>query len=230
MFISEKDKQRILDAADGRLLDVITENASVARRGQSYKGTCPACGEEQKFEFTPKKNIFKCWSCDFGGNSPVSFWMKLGKTFPEALKLLADQFNILIDTPPAQPYPLAKGSTAKRGGVTYCAKMLAESGLTAADIQSKVFVRDENKTVTVSPTFRAGTINNRNEIIGGDDVIIEYYNLDGEPVKYEQVHKGKSTGKIKEYFRVRWQHPNEHLDKNGKPFKYKSPTGSGSFV
>ena len=73
MFISEKDKQRILDAADGRLLDVITENASVARRGQSYKGTCPACGEEQKFEFTPKKNIFKCWSCDFGGNSPVSF-------------------------------------------------------------------------------------------------------------------------------------------------------------
>lgn len=225
MFINETDKQRIIEAAEGRLLDVIKENSSIARRGQSYKGKCPACGEENKFEFSPKKNIFKCWSCDFSGNSPVSFWMKQGKTFPESLKLLANQFNIAIN-PPEEDTPKSRKGNTK----TYCSRMLAESGLTAADVQSKVFVRDENKTVTVSPTFRAGTVNNRNEIITGDDVIIEYYNLDGEPVRYEQVLKGKSTGKVKEYFRVRWQRPLEHLDKDGKPFKYKSPTGSGSFL
>ncbi len=229
MYFNDKDKERILNAANGRLLDVITENTSVSRRGSSYKGKCPACGEEKKFEFTPKKNIFKCWSCGFGGNDPVSFWMKQDKTYPEALKLLADQFNIMPDI---KPNAKASRATSKKskGNKSYCAQMLAESGLTAADIQSKVFISDANKTVTVSPTFRSGTINGRNEIIDGDDVIIEYYNLKGEPVKFEQVYKGKGTGKIKEYFRVRWQFPDEHLDKNGKPFKYKSPSGSGSFL
>ena len=61
-------------------------------------------------------------------------------------------------------------------------------------------------------------------------MIIEYYDLEGNPVTYEQVLKGKNTGKVKEYFRVRWQYPEEHLDRNGKPYKYKSPTGSGSFL
>lgn len=38
----------------------------------------------------------------------------------------------------------------------------------------------------------------------------------------------KDTGERKEYFRVRWQFPDAHLDKEGKPFKYKSPSGSGT--
>ena len=115
MFINETDKQRIIEAAEGRLLDVIKENSSIARRGQTYKGKCPACGEENKFEFSPKKNIFKCWSCDFSGNSPVSFWMKQGKTFPESLKLLANQFNIAIN-PPEEDTPKSRKGNTK----TYC--------------------------------------------------------------------------------------------------------------
>ena len=105
--------------------------------------------------------------------------------------------------------------------------MLKESGLTQADVQAKTFIKDENNTSTISNVFRSGSVNSRNEIIDGDDVIIEYYDLEGEPVKYEQLLKGKGTGKIKEYFRVRWQYPHEHLDKNGRPYKYKSPSGSG---
>lgn len=222
MYINEKDKNRILQAADGRLLDVITKNTAVARRGSSYTGKCPKCGDEKKFTFTEKKNIFKCWACGFGGNSPVSFWMNQDKTYPETLKLLAEQFNIDIQNEePKKP---------GKSGVSYCQRMLAESGLTDKDVQSKVFIKDENKTVTVSRTFRAGTINSRNEIIDGDDVIIEYFDLEGSPVTYEQMRKGQSTGKTKDYFRVRWQFPEEHLDRNGKPFKYKSPAGSGSFV
>ncbi|MFR7463962.1 MAG: hypothetical protein ACLUVG_00670 [Phocaeicola vulgatus] len=33
---------------------------------------------------------------------------------------------------------------------------------------------------------------------------------------------------MKEYYRIRWQFPEMHLDKDGKPFKYKSPRGSGT--
>lgn len=224
MFIPKKETDRIVAATEGRLQDVITENSSVARRGSGYVGTCPSCGEQGKFSFSPAKNIFNCWSCGFKGNSPVSFWMRQGKTFPETIRLLADQFNMIIDMPED------KAPAVKKEGHSYCRKMLADSGLTAKDVQSKVFKSDENKTATVSRTFKAGTINSRNEIIAGDDVIIEYFDLEGRPVQFEQVRKGQPTGVIKDYFRVRWQHPDEHLDRNGRPYKYKSPAGSGSFV
>ncbi len=223
MHFTEQDKNRILEAANGRLLDVVVANTSAARRGSTYVGRCPSCEEEHSLEFSPKKNIFKCFKCGFGGNDPVSFWMKQGKTYPEALQALADQFNVYV----SEPEPPVKKPSQK---VSYCKRMLAEIGLTPADVQSKVYVRDENRTVTVSPTFRSGTVNSRNEIVDGDDVIIEYYNIEGEQVIYEQVLKGKSTGKMLPYFRVRWQFPDEHLDRNGKPYKYKSPAGSGSFV
>lgn len=224
MIISEKDKDRILQASNGRLLDVIRANSSVARKGTSYEGTCPKCGNEKKFSFSEKKNIFKCWACDFAGNSPVSFWMNQGKTYPEALTLLAQQFNIFIEEPqPVKPL-------TPKGGKSYCERMLSESGLTKEDVVSKVFISDENKTITIGKTFRASTINQRNEIVAGDDVIIEYFDLEGSPVLYEQTRKGQPTGKMLEYFRVRWQFPDEHLDRNGRPYKYKSPAGSGSFV
>lgn len=224
MQISDKDKEAIFKAAEGRLLDIILENTNVARRGTSYKGACPVCGDERGFEFNPKKNIFKCWKCDFAGNSPLNFWLKQGKPYQEALQLLAQQFNITITNTEPRIKKKAKASE------TYCSRMLRESGLTAKDVQAKIYRKDENHTSTVSQVFRPGTINSRGEIIPGDDVIIEYYDLEGNPVRYEQVLKGKSTGKIKEYFRVRWQYPEEHVDKNGKPFKYRSPTGSGSFL
>lgn len=224
MYISDKDKDAIFRAAEGRLLDVITENTAVVRRGNSYKGKCPVCGDERGFEFNPNKNIFKCWKCDFAGNSPVNFWFKQGKTYQESLELLARQFNITL-TPPAEK-PKKKAKTSE----SFCARMLRESGLSKEDVQARVYRKDENHTTVVGHVFRPGTINSRGEIISGDDVIIEYYDLEGNPVKYEQVLKGKSTGKIKEYFRVRWQYPEEHVDKNGKPFKYRSPTGSGSFL
>lgn len=223
-YISKKDTQRILEASTGRLLDVITANASVRRKGKSYEGTCPSCGDEKKFSFDPNKNIFKCWKCDFAGNVPVAFWMKQGKSYPEALRLLANQFNVMLE----EPKPVKAFS--RPGGKSYCVRMLKESGLTPEDVQSKVFHSDENHTTTTSRTFYAGTTNQRNEIVEGDDVIIEYFDLDGAPVQYEQKRKGQGTGKMLDYFRVRWQFPEEHKDKNGKPFKYKSPAGSGSFV
>jgi len=220
MTIKGEIKDKILSASDGRLQDVIIKNANVARRGQSYRGTCPSCGGDN-FEFTPKKEIFKCYNCEFAGNSPISFWMKQGKKYPEALAELAEQFGININDDEPKRVINKK---------SYCSRMLADSGLTAADVQSKVFIKDTNKTSIVSPTFRQGTLNSRNEQIQGDDVIIEYFDLEGNPVMYEINNKQRTSVTTKEYFRVRWQYPEEHKDKNGKPYKYKSPSGSGSFI
>ena len=102
----------------------------MARRGASYHGQCPKCQEMKGFEFSEKKGIYKCFKCGFGGNSPVSFHMELGRTYPEALQELARQFNIPIEEPERK---------SKGKGKTYCSRMLSDSGLTAADVQAKIF-------------------------------------------------------------------------------------------
>jgi hypothetical protein len=155
-----------------------------------------------------------------------------GKSFPEALEYLARKFNILIEEPkpPAKPKPKTKnkGKTDKN---SYCSRMLAESGLTPEDVTAHIYRSDENKSIFQSRTFRSGTIDQYGAIVAGDDVIIEYYDLDGFPARYEQKDaKGKLTGKQKEYFRVRWQFPEEHMDKEGRPYKYRSPVGSATFI
>lgn len=108
--------------------------------------------------------------------------------------------------------------------------MLQGSGLTFEDVAAHIYDSSTNHTVTLTHTFSKGTVNSKGDIdTNGDDVIIKYYDLEGLPVKYEQKDaKGKPTGKMREYFRVRWQYPEEHLDKEGKPFKYRSPYGGGT--
>lgn len=114
---------------------------------------------------------------------------------------------------------------------SYCARMLAASGLTFEDVTAKVYKSDDKQAIFELRTFRPGTIDERGAITKGDDVIIEYYDLDGMPVTYyRKDSKKRITNEKKEYFRVRWQFPDSHLDKEGKPFKYKSPPGSGTPV
>lgn len=231
MKISKQDKERILQAAEGNLLSIIQKNVDLKKKGASYHGNCPCC--EKKFEYHDGKKIFKCFHCDFSGNNPVSWYTKQGKSYPEALEILAKDLNIIINDNSeikALVKTQSKAKATTKQTDTYCRRMLSESGLTAADVQAKIYREDTNHTTTIGHVFRSGSINSLNSIVDGDDVIIEYYDLEGFPVMYEQIHKGKSTGRMKEYFRVRWQYPDEHLDKNGKPYKYKSPTGSGSFI
>jgi hypothetical protein len=45
MHFTEQDKNRILEAANGRLLDVVVANTSAARRGSTYVGRSPSCEE-----------------------------------------------------------------------------------------------------------------------------------------------------------------------------------------
>lgn len=229
--MTQDEKQRILQAAEGRLLDIILKHTELKKKGHSWSGKCPACGVKSGFEYNEGKNIFKCFKCDFGGNSAVSFYTKQGRTYAEALEILAKDLNIYIEDKRGKTAVQSQTVVKKTArGETYCQRLLAASGLSAEDVQAKIFLADANRTTTIGHVFRDGTVNSTNAIIEGDDVIIEYYDLEGLPVMYEQVNRGKATGKMKEYFRVRWQYPEEHLDKNGKPFKYKSPAGSGSFI
>ena len=241
MYFNEDEIRRINDAAEGRLLDVVEKFHTMRKSGQlSYVCDCPKCNAAKKFTVTPSKNIFKCFSCnEMAGKGAISYLMTVeGYSYTDALEFLAKEFNVILDERPqkkpakAAPVKMKKGSKAAKGvdAESYCAKMLAESGLTFEDVTANVYKSDDKSSIFQARTFKPGTIDDRGQLTSkGDDVIIEYYDLDGLPVRYTQKDsKRRAAGESKEYYRVRWQFPDMHLDKEGKPFKYKSPPGSGT--
>lgn len=240
MHFTDNDKRKIKDASDDRLYEVICDFITLDQRqsGQTYIGKCPICGEQKGFELHKGKGAYKCFKCNnISGKSVMTFLMKgLNKSYPEALEYLVGKFNVQMDETPASPVKvipktIKKSSKASKGEDpdSYCSKMLAESGLTYEDVTAHIYKSDDTKSVFQIRTIRPGTIDGKGNIIPGNDAIIEYYDLEGLPVTYDKKDaKGRLTGEKKEYYRVRWEHPDAHLDKNGKPFKYKSPFGSST--
>jgi len=243
MKYSEDDKNRIIEAADNNLLKVISSFITLEKRGSDYVGKCPMCGEPRGLHYTEGKKIFKCFHCnELKGNNAVTLLMKgFNKTFPEALEDLGNLFGIYLpiqdQSKEVKEATVSKVNNKKKGRKSkgesldsYCARMLAESGLTFEDVTAKVYKSDEKSTIFECKTFHAGTVSPKGEIDNtGDDAIIEYYDLAGFPVKYDVLDaKGRATTEKKSYFRVRWQYPDEHKNKDSKPTKYRSPRGSGT--
>lgn len=237
MYYKEKDIERIKAVSEGRLLEVVQDFRQLRRSGVSYVCDCPHCGASRKFSLHPEKEVFGCFSCrEVQGVGALSYLMTVErKDFLSALEYLATRFNVLLDDKPQpakKPLKLMKKKSKAAKGMdteSFCARMLAASGLTFEDVTAKVYRSDDTTSVFELRTFRPGSIDERGNIIKGDDVIIEYYDLDGNPVTYyRKDNKQRQLGEKKEYFRVRWQYPDSHLDKEGKPFKYKSPPGSGT--
>ena len=80
-----------------RIEEVIGEFVQLKRAGSSLKGLSPFTEEKTpSFMVSPPKQIFKCFSTGKGGNV-VSFLMELEQfSYPEALKWLAQKYNIEI--------------------------------------------------------------------------------------------------------------------------------------
>lgn len=235
MYISESDKEKILSRSDDRLLEIIGQFTTLKRVGASYEGECPLCGNKSGLVVTPGKSIFKCFKCnDLKGKRAIDYLQKGQKMgFVDALKYLADHLGIYLETQPVRRVSTVKSKkTASKGPGknTFCARMLAAAGLTGDDIKTKILSSSGTPTVTESRTFKAGTVDERGNIIPGDDAIIEYYDLDGKPVTYNLYDKRGNILKTCEYFRVRWQFPEEHLDREGKAMKYRSPWKAGSHI
>ena len=238
MYFNDDEIRRIKDAATGHLLDVAQDFHELKRSGVNYNCDCPRCKAAKKLSISPAKQIFKCFGCnELKGGDSVSFLMSAeGMTFNDALEYLAKKFNVILDQRPAikkQPAKKMKKSSKAAKGIdvdSYCARMLAESGLTFEDVTAKVYKTGDTQSIFEQRTFRPGTIDERGMLTTkGDDVIIEYYDLEGMPVVFTRKdNKRRDVGTPQEYYRIRWQFPDAHLDKEGKPYKYKSPRGSGT--
>ncbi|WP_308558727.1 DNA primase [uncultured Porphyromonas sp.] len=94
-MIDEQTKQLIIDTA--RIDDVVQDFVHLRRKGSGFVGLCPFHKDRHpSFIVTPSKNICKCFACGAGG-TPVSFVMKiLNCSFVEALRYLAQKYNIPV--------------------------------------------------------------------------------------------------------------------------------------
>ncbi|MEM9917789.1 MAG: DNA primase [Bacteroidota bacterium] len=95
-MISQKSIREIIETA--RIEDVVGDYVNLKRAGSNLKGLCPFHGEKTpSFSVSPSKNIFKCFGCGKGGDS-VHFLMEHEQlTYPEALRQLAERYNIEIE-------------------------------------------------------------------------------------------------------------------------------------
>jgi len=96
VMIPQDKISEILDHA--RIEEVVGEFVSLKKRGVNLLGLCPFHNEKTpSFTVSPAKGIYKCFGCGAAGNT-VNFIMQHEQyTYPEALRYLADKYNIEIE-------------------------------------------------------------------------------------------------------------------------------------
>jgi DNA primase len=95
-MIDQQTINQIFDTAD--IVDVISDFVTLKKSGANYKGLSPFSNEKTpSFMVSPAKGIFKDFSSGKGGNV-VGFLMEHEKlSYPEALRYLANKYNIAIE-------------------------------------------------------------------------------------------------------------------------------------
>lgn len=94
-LIDQETVRKILDTAD--IVDVVSDFVKLKRSGANYMGLCPFHNERTpSFSVSKARGICKCFSCGKGG-TPVGFIMEHEQlSYVEALRWLANKYNIEI--------------------------------------------------------------------------------------------------------------------------------------
>lgn len=170
MMIPKHTVQEILDAA--KVEEVVGEFVQLKNRGVNRLGLCPFHNEKTpSFIVSPGKNIYKCFGCGESGSS-VDFMMKHEHlTFPQALKWLANKYNIHIEEEEQTPEQIAREN--EREGLFAVSKF-------AADFFSKTLLENEKGRAIGLSYFQER---------GFSQEIIEKFNLGYSPEDWDALAK-----------------------------------------
>ncbi len=95
-MIAQKTIQEVIDRA--RVEEVIEQFVHLKRRGVNLLGLCPFHDEKTpSFVVSPAKNIYKCFGCGKAGDAITFIKDHEGMSYVEALRYLADKYNIEIE-------------------------------------------------------------------------------------------------------------------------------------
>lgn len=101
-MISPNTIQQILSRID--IVEIVGTFVKLKKRGTNYLGLCPFHNEKSpSFTVSPAKEIYKCFGCGRSGNS-IGFLMEHEKyTYVEALRWLAQRYNVEIEETEVSP-------------------------------------------------------------------------------------------------------------------------------
>ncbi len=101
-MISQNTIQQILSRID--IIEIVGSYVKLKKRGTNYLGLCPFHNEKSpSFTVSPAKEIYKCFGCGKSGNS-IGFLMDLEKySYVEALRWLANKYNVEIEETEVSP-------------------------------------------------------------------------------------------------------------------------------
>ena len=101
-MISQETIQQILSRID--IIEIVGSFVKLKKRGANYLGLCPFHNEKSpSFTVSPTKEIYKCFGCGKSGNT-IGFLMELEKySYVEALKWLANKYNVEIEETETTP-------------------------------------------------------------------------------------------------------------------------------
>lgn len=215
---------RKVKEADIRLF---ISGANETKRAQDIK--CPFCGAEKKFRVLHggKYNYARCWVCNEGFSGPLEAYahlqgLDIKRDYVRCIEGVASMAGIVItpeETIRKEKIKEEKTSLQK----TFTHQQLEGSGLKVEDVMATVM--EKGQPLTMCP-FQPGTVRDGKPVRQGDDMLIYYYDLYGNPVQYTA--KGSRT--LRNYIRVRYANPDIHTSGDGEPMKYQSPAGSSSPV
>ncbi len=101
-MISQNTIQQILSRID--IIEIVGSFIKLKKRGANYLGLCPFHNEKSpSFTVSPAKEIYKCFGCGRSGNS-IGFLMEHEKySYLEALRWLAQKYNVEIEETETTP-------------------------------------------------------------------------------------------------------------------------------
>ncbi len=111
-LITQQTIQQILSRID--IIDIVGGFVKLKKRGTNYLGLCPFHNEKTpSFTVSPSKEIYKCFGCGRSGNS-ISFLMEHEKySYVEALRWLANKYNVEIEETETSPEVKAQQQVAE---------------------------------------------------------------------------------------------------------------------
>ena len=106
-LISQNTIQQIQARID--ILEVIGSFVKLKKRGANYLGLCPFHNEKTpSFTVSPSKEIYKCFGCGKSGNT-IGFLMEHEKlSYVEALRWLAQKYQIEVEETESSPEQVAQ--------------------------------------------------------------------------------------------------------------------------
>ncbi len=103
-MISRSTIDRVMESA--RIEEVVGDFVTLKKRGINYLGLCPFHNEKTpSFNVNPTRGMYKCFGCGEAGNSVGFLMAHEHLSYPDAIRALAQRYNIEVEEDLSQPTP-----------------------------------------------------------------------------------------------------------------------------